>query len=431
MISPPKFLSTKHWWWCGITSLTFLSQTIASTQEWTVCRWNPHDSLLFTRPTLGRGTCPLEYDFSPWVVSGHKPYCPQPGDGFESGLPDCVFTVPTFRGSQGISLITTPDLAASVADSALDDSTIAPGLRSHLSEDAVSHPPWEVRDLPGRGKGLVAKQKFRKHQTVMVGFPVLVVRLDFINGDRYKAKKRQAMLEQAVDQLPKEQQRAIFSLAKSSGGHPIIDILRTNGFGVEIDGVQHTALFTDGSRVNHNCRPNAFWRYISSAMAMEVVALRNIAPGEEVAHSYAPLGYTLEERKAVLRSWGFQCRCALCSAPERERQISDSRRERLLEIHQLLNKASELQGGYQRVDELVREALALVDQEELQPQLVEYYQQFAKAYMAIGDLQQAREFVKAADQMWNFYGGEEHENVEGMKELWNTLREAERELEDD
>lgn len=64
-----------------------------------------------------------------------------------------------------------------------------------------------------------------------------------------------------------------------------MDVLRTNGFGIEIAGEGHLALFLAGSRVNHNCRPNAFWRWVPSKMAMEVVALRGIGKGEEVAHS--------------------------------------------------------------------------------------------------------------------------------------------------
>lgn len=85
----------------------------------------------------------------------------------------------------------------------------------------------------------------------------------------------------------------------------------------------------------------------------------------------------------------------------------------------------------QRVSQLVREAMGIIEQEELQPQLVEYYQQFAKAYMMTGNLRRAREMVSLADELWLVYGGEEHENIEGMRELWDALKEAERDAEDD
>ncbi|KAK4235342.1 SET domain-containing protein 5 [Achaetomium macrosporum] len=257
----------------------------------------------------------------------------------------------------------------------------------------------------------------------MVGFPVLLVRLDFVNGDRYSRRQKRIMMETGVRQLPRQQQAAIMALQRNTGGEPILDILRTNGFGIEIGEAQYLALFTEGSRVNHNCRPNAFWRYVNSKMAMEVVALRDIRAGEEIAHSYAPLGYTYAERKAVLQAWGFRCTCALCSAPLAERELSDRRRERLLEVHQTLGQASGLSDH--RVDELVLEATRLIAQEELYPQLVEYYQQFAKAYLMTGNLRRAREFITKADKTWQLYGGEEHENVDGMRELWRTLEEAE------
>jgi hypothetical protein len=74
--------------------------------------------------------------------------------------------------------------------------------------------------------------------------------------------------------------------------------------------------------------------------------------------------------------------------------------------------------------------MRLIEQEELRPQVVEYYQQFAKAYLMVNDLGRARAFVVETEKMWSLYGGEEHENIGGMRELWQTLEEAEREAEE-
>ncbi|GAB1317486.1 SET domain-containing protein 5 [Madurella fahalii] len=395
-------------------------------RDWTVCSRSTRDEPLFSRQE--QGACPLATDWSPW---SRKPFCIEPVAEDEPSPADCVFISHTFRG-QGIALITTPDLATSLVDY-LDDYNVSQRhgrdltTSENLREDAKS--TYEVRDLPGRGKGLVAKGEFAKHEIIMIGFPVFVVRMDFLNADSYTQRQKRLMMETGINQLPPEQKKAIMALAKSTGGEPILDVIRTNGFGIEIEGVQHLALFIDGSRVNHNCRPNAFWRYVNSNMAMEVVALRDIPAGEEIAHSYAPLGYTFEERKAVLQAWGFRCRCALCSAAPAERHLSDSRRERLLELHRTLGQASGLSN--QRVDELVLEATMIIQQENLEPQLVEYYQQFARAYMMTNNLKRAREMVTLADQLWLLYGGEEHENVEGLRELWNALEEMERDAEDE
>ena len=118
----------------------------------------------------------------------------------------------------------------------------------------------------------------------------------------------------------------------------------------------------------------------------------------------------------------------MCSGKPADRDVSDARRKRLLEIHQTLNQASEL--GGQRVDALILQAMQLIEEEELHPQLVEYYEQFAKAYLMV-DLGKARQYASAADGMWRLYGGEEHENIDGMKRLWQTIEEAEGDVEEE
>lgn len=50
----------------------------------------------------------------------------------------------------------------------------------------------------------------------MVGFPVLIVRLEFINGDRYSAKNKRRMLDVAVGNLPEETRREVEGLARSN-----------------------------------------------------------------------------------------------------------------------------------------------------------------------------------------------------------------------
>jgi hypothetical protein len=100
----------------------------------------------------------------------------------------------------------------------------------------------------------------------------------------------------------------------------------------------------------------------------------------------------------------------------------------LLEIHRTLGQASEL--SIQRVDQLVLQAMKLIEEEELHPQLVQYYEQFAKAYMMVDDLRKARQYVGESDRMWRLYGGEDHENIDGLKRLWQALEKAERDADD-
>ena len=215
--------------------------------RWAMCSWNTRDGLLSL--WQGNETCPVAGDWSPW---SHHPVCLEPKDNKPDGSDpiNCVFTLSTFRGNQGLSLITTPDLAASLVGS-LDDSMVSPGLRNHLSGPGQAQQDgrvsYKIQNLPGRGKGLVARRRISRHETIMVGFPVLLVRMDFINDDHYTQRQKHQMVKAGVSQLPTVQKQAVMALARSTGGEPILDAIRTNGFGVEVDGVQHLALFTDGS----------------------------------------------------------------------------------------------------------------------------------------------------------------------------------------
>jgi hypothetical protein len=113
----------------------------------------------------------------------------------------------------------------------------------------------------------------------------------------------------------------------------------------------------------------------------------------------------------------------MCLAPENQVALSDSRRVRLLEIHNTLQQAEGL--SYGRIGELVREAMMLIEQEELDPQLVEYNEVFARAFMEKNDFETARKYATMAEDLWIYYGGEEHDNVEGIRELWQAIEEAE------
>lgn len=247
---------------CLLISPTLQASPISlpsATRDWTTCSRHALDESVLTRQW--REACSLENDWSPW---SQPPFCPNPVNDDNSGQADCVFTFATFRGNQGLSLITTPSLAASVVEY-LDDSDLPPSTKHQLSgfgrNEQDGSVAYEIRDLPGRGKGLVTKHRVARHETVMVGFPVLIVRLDFVNGEQYSQRQKRAMMETGVRQLPAEQQREIAALARNTGGERILDALRTNGFGIDIEGVQHLALFIDGSVSSCPCPDSNNPRY--------------------------------------------------------------------------------------------------------------------------------------------------------------------------
>jgi len=253
--------SSRGWSWKpAVLSLLLFSTSHASpisppttARDWTTCSRHALDESILLQQ--GRGVCTRADDWTPW---SQQPLCPDSVHDSDSGPADCVFTFATFRGNQGVSLITTPELAASLVQY-FDDAHLPSRIKHQLSgsgqQKQDGSATYDIRELPGRGKGLVATHRVARHETVMVGFPVLIIRLDFVNGERYSQRQKRAMMETSVRQLPSEQQRAIAALARNTGGERILDALRTNGFGIDIEGVQHLALFIDGSVSDCPCLP--------------------------------------------------------------------------------------------------------------------------------------------------------------------------------
>ncbi len=205
------------------------------------CSWSKHG---YPFP-LGLAACPQQltedssYNTGSWSPWTQRPHCLEPA--YEINTPEyCVFTDNAYRGNRGLSMLTTPDMAAAVA-SMLDDTTVVP----ELLEMENKHRPWVVKNIRGRGKGVVARRFIEKWERIMINFPSVIVRTDYLDVlDEDEAKELRHL---AVERLSKSQQKAILALAHSTGGELINDILKTNIFGIEIEGVPHMGLFNQGS----------------------------------------------------------------------------------------------------------------------------------------------------------------------------------------
>jgi hypothetical protein len=137
-----------------------------------------------------------------------------------------------------------------------------PTLSPFLTSDG---PLYEIVDIPGKGKGVIARRHIRRGEVIMRNQPVMM-------GLMYPprsigARRRQMILEQAFNQLPLKERKRVSEMARSGNGHILDDILRTNIFGVRLDdGDDHMGLFPDiavsckvsqpsseGKRVSSNC----------------------------------------------------------------------------------------------------------------------------------------------------------------------------------
>lgn len=231
----------------------FTKSALADLLDPTTCSSGVHGSIPDSRPELS--TCPLPidedsaFDTGTWAPWKRRPYCVEPAQDDTPGPQFCLYTFEPFRGDRGLSVITTPALAASMVD-ALDDSVVPPKLRDHpsslLAAGGQGSPAYVIKDVPKRGKGLVAQRPIRKWDVVLVDYPVMITHMDVFAA--VDDESRADLLEQALQQLPEPQQEEVISLARSTGGEPIEDILKTNIFGVELGlEIPHSGLFPIGS----------------------------------------------------------------------------------------------------------------------------------------------------------------------------------------
>ncbi|KAI1483512.1 SET domain-containing protein [Daldinia eschscholtzii] len=320
-------------------------------------------------------------NWSPWT---HPPECVDSKK--KPGVRYCVYSN-SQHGNGGISLITTPETAASTVE-ILNDSGY-----THLKHfvNSSAEPAYEVADIPGKGKGVVATRHIKRAEAIMADWAALIVGLDFPTSITRAEGYR--LLHKAVDQLADPDR--VLSLAYSSAfsGDIVEDILRTNSFSFTLADESHMALYPDVSRVNHACRPNSYIRFTPSTLAVSVVALRDIKPGEEITITYVPLGNTRDERQEALQKWGFECTCSLCTASKTEIAVSDYRRAKIKALRREVMKAVEEWDGTRAV-KLTHEVLELMKAEDLSPLYSSQYEIMARLYWKAKDKKTATKYAQ-------------------------------------
>jgi hypothetical protein len=179
----------------------------------------------------------LTFDTFPWT---HNPTCVQAvlPNGVGSGQHQdfCVYTNAVFASGRGISIITTPEIAAS-----LTAESFAP-----YEEELDGLVLYEERETDGRGIGLFAKQDIEAGTTLILKHPVLIVAREALSTP--SKTRRQLLLRKAVEQLPARTRAMFLDLAKSMGGPEINDIIQTNSMGIDFeDGSRHLGVIPEAS----------------------------------------------------------------------------------------------------------------------------------------------------------------------------------------
>jgi len=148
----------------------------------------------------------------------------------------CVYTDSKFANGRGISFFTRPSIA--------DQISSLPAFTKknvHKNANKFDGVPWEVRTIPGRGKGLFATETLQRGDKILADTPMGVYLSDALEQD-YKLDY--IYLHTAFLQLP-EASQDIFLNAMTREGDPIMERVNINAFAGEFEGAQHFLLYPE------------------------------------------------------------------------------------------------------------------------------------------------------------------------------------------
>lgn len=139
---------------------------------------------------------------------------------------------------------------------------------------------YALQDIPGKGKGLVARKLIPKGTRILEERPVIII------PERKKSDAwLNAKIAQQVDSLNEHQRQSFVALHNlypyKNSTEMYLGIIRTNGLPIEVEGTGG-AIFLEACRINHACDNNAQKHWSKRIERHTVHAMRDIPKGEEI-----------------------------------------------------------------------------------------------------------------------------------------------------
>lgn len=192
------------------------------------------------------------YDYAPghspgtWGPWGWAPVCFMP-DGVTASY--CLVSSADYNTNRGISIVAQRDVIPQLHQAMLDD-TVALAARPHLAP--TNSELYEHSEIPGKGVGVVARRRIPRGTPFMISLPGVIVDSEFrdLLGTDTNA---QELYRRAVDQLTDRDR--VMGLARSAGGEPLEDVLRTNAHVGRAAGRKMTLLYPEVAVLTLSC-PN-------------------------------------------------------------------------------------------------------------------------------------------------------------------------------
>lgn len=253
----------------------------------------------------------------------------------------CVYANPSFAGNRGIAIISDGDTANVLANLPVFVDLASRGAEDLLTTVNINSQSQgvETKNIPGKGRGLVASRPIYRGEQIMAYTPALVIHRAFV--DDLGRPEQLYLLRDAVSRLP-TRTRVVFwkqlGHTHEADDTDILEIVMNNSFNLplSLSGVNFIGNFPEVSMYNHDCRPSVAF-HLESGLVHRTHAVRTAAAGEELSISYVDSYRAREVRRArTKKNWGFECACTQCMLSEALRNASDHRLWRIYEVENSL-----------------------------------------------------------------------------------------------
>ncbi|KAJ4983038.1 ribosomal RNA assembly protein KRR1 [Stagonosporopsis vannaccii] len=293
-------------------------------------------------------------------------------------------TSTTFASGRGISIVTTPALAAHIATL---PAFTSPSLLTSTKTNQHSN-TWFTSSIPGKGVGTLALHDLSPGTQILRYTPAFIA---YLEAD-LSTLARESLWHSAITRLPPQTRSASLSLATIYGDPRVRaqDITKANTFQLLLRGANHLAIFPETSRLNHDCGPNAQYALDPDALTHTVSVTRAVAEGEEITIAYtSPLEMTAVRRDKVAQGFHFECGCKRC--------VEGARTDAVLEEMQALQaRLNDWSAGSGASPQVAERLVELYVQEGLEGFLDVPYGFAALAWNAVGKGEEARVWAEKA-----------------------------------
>ncbi|KAG6091725.1 hypothetical protein E4U30_006366 [Claviceps sp. LM220 group G6] len=188
---------------------------------------------------------------------------------------------------------------------------------------------YAVRDVPGKGKGLVATRNITKGTRILCERPLISIPNGISNEDR------QCIIYDKVEVMNKKERDIFLSFPNryefSDPATQYNGIFITSSILAASEPHQIFAIFPNASRINHDCNNNSLKDWNHDTHRYTVHAMRDIHAGEEITVSYETFLTNHETRQQRFKDFlHFTCICRTCHLPYEQREERDHKIDQIV-----------------------------------------------------------------------------------------------------